>query len=723
MIFDDESRCWKSPRERARRKARFEIRQRVLHQNEGLTPQGADERQAAAKVDPEAASDTRRFYQQLVSRVVQGDRAYFSLVNIQRNLVDFSSPFSTAFLWECEEFEREEKKDDQGLEATSSDGCPVFEKNQRVLIGHLKLTSWFGPHGVRALERKCNSAGTCTVIEYACWIQRYHIVTSLLLGGINPCIRGNVLSTAVDNSFVKEEQLSWQEELEEAGREFLKTLLTHHVPLILSGYIVKRVVAMRFNLQVVMEEDSNSTSMSSTCQVCERCVPEQFRVVFVNDSACSPSCRHRMCESCLWRKIIVEIRESYDDEVNSVQCPVCLSSATRTTASRLEGESVESPSILRERSLKKYKSLPIDALELKRLKIKTQKYADHEHDMLRSSWAAAIQKQSLGYTQEVRRDKFFHYLQDVALEVVSYRFVRGCLQLGADVSLRNEYGQTGLFIAVMRGHVALAKLLLEYGSDPCTVSNGECCVMETARRSSAPEQARQEIIFLLERYQRLEQGQSVTCKGVSRQRSLAILSGSVNQPTITTLIQASENHPGAGSYVIDEALGDDLIASLVSMWDILPTDESTNKKVKTVQCSERRYYCDSERRLASYLTLAIQRKLGAVKVFEYMRFLRYSHAGTALAPHVDLARVDPNSGIRSTHTLLLYLTNCSTSGATTLLRSLFDDGSAQGNVLARVYPVEGRILIFPHNCPHEGEQVVETPKLLIRGEVALLEPP
>jgi hypothetical protein len=38
-------------------------------------------------------------------------------------------------------------------------------------------------------------------------------------------------------------------------------------------------------------------------------------------------------------------------------------------------------------------------------------------------------------------------------------------------------------------------------------------------------------------------------------------------------------------------------------------------------------------------------------------------------------------------------------------------------VMASVRPARGRLLVFPHACPHEGLAVVEVPKLLLRGEL------
>ena len=107
----------------------------------------------------------------------------------------------------------------------------------------------------------------------------------------------------------------------------------------------------------------------------------------------------------------------------------------------------------------------------------------------------------------------------------------------------------------------------------------------------------------------------------------------------------------------------------------------------------------------------------SVVVFPHMRFLHYGTEGTELAPHVDLCRVDSSTGIRSTHSFLLYLTDCEEGGETSLLGAVSGDGRNQ--VLAAVSPKRGRLLLFPHACPHEGNRVVNVPKTLLRGEVTI----
>ena len=205
-------------------------------------------------------------------------------------------------------------------------------------------------------------------------------------------------------------------------------------------------------------------------------------------------------------------------------------------------------------------------------------------------------------------------------------------------------------------------------------------------------------------------------------------------------------HPGAGSYIIDDTLPSKLIECLLELRKIIPEDDESSssqkkkKKTKGIPCSTRSYYCDSEGYICNVLTKIIESSGLIVKtkkrptrstttttmttptshsvvVFPHMRFLHYGTEGTELAPHVDLCRVDSSTGIRSTHSFLLYLTDCEEGGETSLLGAVSGDGRNQ--VLAAVSPKRGRLLLFPHACPHEGNRVVNVPKTLLRGEVTI----
>ena len=110
-----------------------------------------------------------------------------------------------------------------------------------------------------------------------------------------------------------------------------------------------------------------------------------------------------------------------------------------------------------------------------------------------------------------------------------------------------------------------------------------------------------------------------------------------------------------------------------------------------------------------------------------MRFLLYDRPGLTLPAHVDLARTDPDTGVRSTHTFILYLEGegQGDEGATALLRKVNPSSKKEkpsrlpiDNVLAVVTPKRGRLLVFPHMCPHEG-RATGPRKALLRGEVML----
>jgi hypothetical protein len=191
---------------------------------------------------------------------------------------------------------------------------------------------------------------------------------------------------------------------------------------------------------------------------------------------------------------------------------------------------------------------------------------------------------------------------------------------------------------------------------------------------------------------------------------------SFTTPEFSILIDTTVDHPGAGSYLIDDAFSDKTIDQLVSLYRLIPTEAAPRQKKGP--CSVRSYFCDAHGAIQKLLLSVLDSgRWKHASVLPHMRFLCYSEPDTVLAPHVDLCRVDIRSGERSTHSFLLYLTDCKQGGQTTLLSDL----SSSSEALARVSPKRGRLLLFKHACPHSGESVVDVPKLLIRGEVLLRE--
>lgn len=120
-----------------------------------------------------------------------------------------------------------------------------------------------------------------------------------------------------------------------------------------------------------------------------------------------------------------------------------------------------------------------------------------------------------------------------------------------------------------------------------------------------------------------------------------------------------------------------------------------------------------------------------IHVFRYQRFLEYTKEASKLDPHSDGTKVCDDTGLRSTHTMLLYLTDCETGGETLLMkecltsipanyRQLQSLSSGAGAIVFATQPLRGRILLFPHALPHAGAPVCSLPKICLRAEVTLL---
>ena len=146
----------------------------------------------------------------------------------------------------------------------------------------------------------------------------------------------------------------------------------------------------------------------------------------------------------------------------------------------------------------------------------------------------------------------------------------------------------------------------------------------------------------------------------------------------------------------------------------------TRGQATKAACTTRRYYFDAAGWVARGIADALRAAdSGCATALAHMRFLHYADEGGSLPAHTDLSRTD-GDGRTSTHTFLLYLTDCSRGGETALLRCVPPAPTCpapEADVLAVAAPRRGRLLVFPHMCPHEGRPVVSVPKLLLRGEL------
>jgi hypothetical protein len=274
--------------------------------------------------------------------------------------------------------------------------------------------------------------------------------------------------------------------------------------------------------------------------------------------------------------------------------------------------------------------------------------------------------------------------------------------------------------------------LLQCGCDPTIIANGGSTVFSLAESSPLMRQ-------LLSPFDKAKTQQSLHLKPLPETNEGAFRPG-----TLTMLISETFDHPGAGSFIIDDAVSIESVLALLKLFASLPVEENQKPKKSTTLCSERSYFCDAKgfvRQLLYDCLGTLQRPSDCpdvtdVRIYPHMRFLNYKNPGTILAPHIDLCRVDscfttcnnltaPSTSIgrppgivqRSTHTFILYLTDCERGGETCLLGDV--TGAQRSVVLARVPPRRARLLIFPHATPHEGLQVMDVPKILLRGEIQM----
>ena len=133
---------------------------------------------------------------------------------------------------------------------------------------------------------------------------------------------------------------------------------------------------------------------------------------------------------------------------------------------------------------------------------------------------------------------------------------------------------------------------------------------------------------------------------------------------------------------------------------------------------DRRFFADNPitRPISTLIEECLQ-VIGLCHVFRYQRFLEYHKEGAMLDPHTDGQKICDDTNVTSTHTLLLYLTDCLEGGETLLLDNC---KSWDSPIIHATKPKRGRIFLFPHASPHAGAKIISVPKICLRAEVALL---
>ncbi len=418
-------------------------------------------------------------------------------------------------------------------------------------------------------------------------------------------------------------------------------------------------------------------------------------------------------------------------------------------------------------------------------------------EQLCSSGLNLRQQRSLmvGKTKEHR----ISYLHAAATKG-DYLKIAALINVGVDLESVNQYGHTSLMLAVYAEQLGAVRLLLTAGA---SIHATDCVGLNALDVAFTYKNT--DIYNLLSAFGARKSLDTSTPLNLAY-RSFQIVTsnyGDVNDdeddgdkkikqesttiPKVVELISPQTSHPGAGSYYIDDLFSEEFLNALITLHENIIPAPNTKKS-----CSERSYYCDIigwimkefKNRIESCFPLDHKihsipalhddafddnldddldddlddaefdkekeetKRIGYHSCMPYMRFLNYIEPGGGLPPHVDLNRVDSN-GIISTHTFILYLSDCSIGGETVLLPSTSQTAitastsTSKNNIdheftylnqkptksagedeeiidvapLAVVTPRRGRLLVFPHLCPHEAWETVEVPKLLLRGEM------
>ena len=772
---------WKSARERDRLRSRYLIKSRVISR---VTENGDDDDSNAQLSTLEEMNVILRY----LHAIINNDLSAFSVVSLARHGHLLDSPLPAAISIPSA------NHCNNHIDCLSEDICKTGASSLEEATCALSMflsttlpweidttilskiqypqpttlaTSKFGPEYVtkrlvpymQHLNLHRHRQLTC--VEYASLLGRHGIVASLLLGGIDPTVGGDISCDRGDNTRVevaRKRVLSLIHSVANYGEISIDSdgrggSSCCTIPLSIWSYMIRSVIEMRMN-GVLDTDQADEALIQRGLTVCSICEHESHPLQF------GPPCHHTFCEPCLWNQLVDKVPLCTDLTRNVVTCPVCdeefegfkcIQASQRSKKSSrileekkeekvslsltdlsMQADIVSSLEIRQQRrieSLDKFVNLPTSSNEIKSHKKK--KKARHS---AHCTWEDALRSRLQGLqTSEVRSDRFFK-----AVLSETPPFVIGYLDAGVDVNMQNTYGQTPLYVACWKGPAMVVKWLLEYGADFSIPANGGSTCFSVATKYH-----RKDVLHVLERY-----GVNTTITS-STTLTNQLLAPPINNNNyeISVLIDPTVHHPGAGALIVDNALSEIQLQQLDTLFQSLPVGDACDDEQSGGHSKDesddriayrpsRSYFCDSEGELQSMLKGCVQAARIALtslkkcnesialatptnnrpplSIFSAPRFLNYEKPGGILPPHLDLCRVDAGSGLRSTHTFILYLTDCEDGGGTALLKSLKDP-----QVLAVSQPKRGRALIFPHVCPHSGLEVDSAPKLLLRGEVIL----
>lgn len=538
---------------------------------------------------------------------------------------------------------------------------------------------------VKGTNIELYSLSTATLLSYAAYLNRDQIIAALLRAGANPSLMEFTdLRVSTARRLDPENTNHLHPSSAIHHRKVLEFFQSSEINSCFGTWIVKYYYGMAFQLGM----DSKASNQCDLCHSLIECLAQH-------------PCSHSICPSCFWKYLIND-----QPKRNDILCMACQTTLTAnpnwsfvTLMSPETGISDDNLSTLKENSYEKWMQLPIELSEIveKRPMFMAMPYSQQV-------------KYYLGITQSQRINEAFK-----AVAHNDLLRLKALVNAGVDIDAQNEYGQTALFLACWKGFDKIAEYLISIRADQNISDNLQNLPIAASKVS------RNLKILRLFNVIELEDIAGTRIVPATQDSHLDHI------PLVSLQSITGWNL----SFTIDGYLDDEYMSYLTSISELLPIAP------REKECSsDRAYLCDIDTTMTAPLEAAINYavmnidpeygndKEFIVKVFPQMKFLIYREPKGSLAPHVDLSKNCedfPNySALHSTHTLILYLTDCEIGGNTTLLNSVKKECFGD-NVIRTVQPKRGRLLVFPHLCPHAGAPVESVPKILLRGEVYIQE--
>ncbi len=168
------------------------------------------------------------------------------------------------------------------------------------------------------------------------------------------------------------------------------------------------------------------------------------------------------------------------------------------------------------------------------------------------------------------------------------RRISALVAAGVDVNSHNEYGQSALFLAAWHGNVAAVVALLAAGGaagDDSEGGNDFAGVSVSALLSRDPPWTPAARANLAVAASTLGLSMSIVPSSVL---GASVPSVPAITPSLRVLIAPHMSHPGSGSFILDGAFPEAVLARLTALQSRLPVAGATKPS-----CSQRTYYCDS----------------------------------------------------------------------------------------------------------------------------------